>query len=75
MSRTSEKKLSLEENFERLDGLVEKLSEEDISLEDAFSAYSEGMKVLKLCNEQIDRVDKKVLKLGEQGELEELDSI
>lgn len=75
MSKTSEKKLSLEENFERLDGLVEKLSEEDISLEDAFSAYSEGMKVLKLCNEQIDRVEKKVLKLGEQGELEELDSI
>lgn len=75
MSRTSEKKLSLEENFERLDALVEKLSEEDISLEDAFSAYSEGMEVLKLCNEQIDRVEKKVLKLGEQGELEELDSI
>lgn len=75
MSKTSEKKLSLEENFERLDALVEKLSEEDISLEDAFSAYSEGMEVLKQCNEQIDRVEKKVLKLGGQGRLEELDSL
>lgn len=75
MSKTSEKKLSLEENFERLDALVEKLSEEDISLEDAFSAYSEGMEVLKQCNEQIDRVEKKVLKLGGQGSLEELDSL
>lgn len=75
MSKTSEKKLSLEENFESLDALVEKLSEEDISLEDAFSAYSEGMEVLKQCNEQIDRVEKKVLKLGGQGSLEELDSL
>ncbi len=75
MSRASEKQLSLEENFERLNALAERLSEEDISLEEAFSAYSEGMKVLKQCNEQIDRVEKKVLKLGEQGSLEELDSL
>ncbi len=74
MSKTSEKKLSLEENFERLDALVEKLSEEDISLEDAFSAYSEGMEVLKQCNEQIDKVEKKVLKLGGQGSLEPYDT-
>lgn len=74
MSKTSEKKLSLEENFERLDALVEKLSEEDISLEDAFSAYSEGMEVLKQCNEQIDKVEKKVLKLGGQGRLEPYDT-
>ena len=40
MSRASEKQLSLEENFERLNALVERLSEEDISLEEAFSAYS-----------------------------------
>ncbi len=74
MSKSSEKQLSLEENFERLDGLVEKLSEEDISLEDAFNAYSEGMKVLKQCNEQIDRVEKRVLKLSEQGSLEEFEA-
>lgn len=71
MSRTA-KELSLEENFDKLDALVEKLSEEDISLEDAFVAYSEGMKLLKHCNEQIDKVEKKVLKLCEDGTFEEL---
>lgn len=71
MSRTA-KELSLEENFDKLDALVEKLSEEDISLEDAFVAYSEGMKLLKYCNEQIDKVEKKVLKLCEDGTFEEL---
>ena len=64
--------LTLEENFERLEETIGRLEEEDISLEDAFAAYSEGMALLKACNEQIDRVEKKVLKLAEDGGLEEL---
>ena len=63
---------SLEQNLERLDAVIEQLEAEDVSLEDAFAAYSAGMAILKECNEQIDRVEKKVLKLSEQGELEDL---
>lgn len=55
----------------KLEETVTRLEAEDISLEEAFQAYSEGMALLKACNEQIDRVEKKVLKLGEQGEPEE----
>lgn len=65
--------LTLEENFRRLDEIMEGLEDEDISLEDAFTAYSEGMEILKKCNDQIDRVEKKVLKIAEDGELEELE--
>lgn len=72
MSKASEKEFSLEENFARLEELVNQLSDEDISLEEAFLAYSQGMEVLKKCNEQIDRVEKKVLKLSEGNVLEEL---
>lgn len=64
--------LTLEQNFDRLEETIERLEDEDISLEEAFAAYSEGMALLKLCNEQIDRVEKKVLKLTENGGLEEL---
>lgn len=66
------KEFSLEENFTRLEETIEKLEAEEISLEEAFQAYSTGMSILKECNEQIDRVEKKVLKLSEQGVLEEL---
>ncbi|MBO5337195.1 MAG: exodeoxyribonuclease VII small subunit [Lachnospiraceae bacterium] len=66
------KEFSLEENFARLEETIEKLETEEISLEEAFQAYSTGMSILKECNEQIDRVEKKVLKLSEQGVLEEL---
>ena len=62
---------TLEENFARLEEIIERMESDDISLEEAFAAYSTGMAVLKECNEQIDRVEKKVLKLSEQGVLEE----
>ena len=64
---------SLEENFSELEELLKQLEAEDISLEDAFTAYSKGMNVLKQCNEQIDRVEKQVMKLNEEGTLEPLD--
>lgn len=59
--------------FSELEELIEQLEAEDISLEDAFTAYSKGMNVLKQCNEQIDRVEKQVMKLNEEGGLEPLD--
>ena len=64
---------TLEEKFSELEELLEQLEVEDISLEDAFAAYSKGMNVLKQCNEQIDRVEKQVMKLNEEGALEPLD--
>lgn len=67
----TESNITLEENFQKLEGLLHQLEAEDISLEEAFTAYSQGMAVLKECNEQIDLVEKKVLKLSSEGQLEE----
>ncbi len=72
MANTTKHTASLEENLAKLEGMVEALSGEDISLEEAFTAYKDGMELLKQCNDQIDRVEKKVLKLSEGGKLEEL---
>lgn len=70
---TKKEKLSLEENFEKLEELIGVLSGEEVSLEEAFNAYSQGITILKECNSQIDQVEKKVLVLSQQGTLEELD--
>ena len=69
------KETTLEENFERLEELIQVLADADVSLEDAFTAYGEGIAILKECNEQIDRVEKKVLVLSGEGELEELEDM
>ena len=69
----TKKSLSLEENFAKLEELIGVLSGEEVSLEEAFDAYSQGITILKECNSQIDQVEKKVLVLSQQGTLEELD--
>lgn len=62
---------TLEENFEEIEEILQVLSTDDISLEEAFSAYKNGMEILKTCNEQIDQVEKKVLMLNADNVLEE----
>lgn len=70
MAKSTEKNMSLEENFAKLEETIARLEDENISLEEAFAAYSQGMTLLKNCNEQIDMVEKKVLTLNESGEME-----
>uniref|UniRef100_UPI004056B0A4 exodeoxyribonuclease VII small subunit n=1 Tax=Acetatifactor sp. TaxID=1872090 RepID=UPI004056B0A4 len=74
MAKKAEKaevtEFTLEENFAKLEETITQLESEDISLEEAFQAYSQGMALLKSCNEQIDRVEKKVLVLSESGDLQ-----
>ena len=65
------KEQTLEQTFERLEDLIGKLEQEDISLEESFKLYKEGMKLVKSCNDRIDKVEKEVLKLNENGVLDE----
>lgn len=69
-----EKEISLEENLDKLDEIIERMESDELPLEEAFKAYSDGMRLLKICNDQIDRVEKQVLKLTEEGELEEFEN-
>ena len=67
----TKKEISLEESFEKLDEMLNELESPDISLEESFRVYQYVMKLLRQCNETIDRVEKSVLKLNQNGELEE----
>ena len=61
----------LEELFERLDRVIGGLEGEELSLEDSFNLYQEGMELVKCCNRTINDVEKKVLALDENGESHE----
>ena len=65
------KEQTLAEMFTCLEGLIEDLESREISLEDSFEKYQQGMKLLKRCNETIDTVEKKVLVLKDNGETDE----
>lgn len=59
------KKTSLEDNFARIDEIMDKLSEEDVSLEESFGLYKEGMELVKSCSKAIDKVEKEIILLRE----------
>lgn len=66
-----EQTLSLEEAFVQIEEVISRLETEEITLEESFSAYNQGMTLLAKCNETIDQVEKKVLKVNEDGGLDE----
>ena len=63
--------LSLEEAFARIEETIGHLEEGETTLEESFQAYQQGMKLLQYCNEKIDKVEKQVLLINENGELDE----
>lgn len=67
----TEKKENLEEMFDRLDQVIGTLEGEDVSLEEAFGLYDQGMKLIRRCNQTINEVEKKILVLDENGERHE----
>ena len=56
-------KMSIEEAFDTVEETMEKLRSDEISLEDSFALYKDGMEILKACAGKIDKVEKDVLKL------------
>ena len=64
--------MKLEESFNNLNKIMEELEKPEISLEDSFALYQEGMKLLKACNDSIDKVEKDLIILSESGETNEL---
>lgn len=61
------KKIILEESFEQLETIIAELEKGDMTLEDSFKKYEEGMKLIKNCSNSTDRVEKKLIVL-ENGE-------
>ena len=61
----------LEEAFDRIEALLEKLQDKEVTLEESFGLYQEGMGLLKLCNENIDHVEKQMLQIDEEGQTHE----
>ena len=70
MGDTTEKKEQLEDLFAEIEELLEHM-QGDVSLDEAFADYEKGIRKLKLCNEQIEQIEKKMMVLNEQGDVEE----
>ncbi|MCQ2536357.1 MAG: exodeoxyribonuclease VII small subunit [Lachnospiraceae bacterium] len=63
----SDKKVSVEELLLDIEKIVDKMEEDDVTLEDSFTLYEDGMKKLKEANALLDTVAKKVEALDAEG--------
>lgn len=65
--------LSIEDAFAQIRSLLQDMEREDATLEESFANYEKGMKLIQYCNAKIDKVEKKVQKLNEDGTLEDFE--
>ena len=59
-----------EDNLSRLEDIVRKMENGDLSLEDSLKAFEEGIKLSRLCAKKLDEAERRVeVLLKQEGEL------
>ena len=68
------KKLSFEENIEKLEEILSKLEDEKLSLDMSVKLYEEGMKLVSTCNRELEDAERKIkiLTRGDDGQIVEV---
>ena len=66
-----EQELSLEEQFSEIEKIIEQMEQPEIGLDDSFRLYQSGIEKLRVCNQMLDTVEKKMQVISEDGQLEE----
>lgn len=63
--------VTLEEKLARIEEIIHKMEEPEVSLDTSFQLYQAGIEQLKDCNQMLDAVEKKMQILNLNGELSE----
>ncbi|SDB43621.1 MULTISPECIES: exodeoxyribonuclease VII small subunit [unclassified Butyrivibrio] len=71
--KNEEKEITIEEAFAEVDERIKALEKSDVTLEESFKFFKEGMDLLKYCNDSIDKVEKKVQKVMADGSTEDFE--
>jgi exodeoxyribonuclease VII small subunit len=58
-------RLSFEEALKKLESIVGKLEDEDITLEDSVKLYEEGVKMSKFCTEILEQAELRIEQVNE----------
>ena len=62
---------SLEDTFHQIEEIIQHMEKPEVSLDESFKLYQDGIMKLKTCNQMLDEVEKKMQILNSEGELEE----
>ncbi|MBE6670770.1 MAG: exodeoxyribonuclease VII small subunit [Ruminococcaceae bacterium] len=72
-----ENKITFEEALARLEEIVRMLESGSAPLDKSLELFEEGVKLVKMCNSQLDNVEQriKILSKGDNGEMVEKDFV
>ena len=65
----TKKNLNFENSLAKLEGIVDALEDNDVSLEESVKKFEEGIKLVKDCQKQLQEAELKVNKLMGDGEI------
>ena len=65
----TKKNLNFEDSLSKLEGIVDALEDNDVSLEESVKKFEEGIKLVKDCQKQLKEAELKVNKLMGDGEI------
>lgn len=62
------KTTTIEDSFTQLDDIIAQLESGALSLDESFKKYNEGIKLIKACNQQLDKVEKQIIVIDSKDE-------
>lgn len=62
------KTTTIEDSFTQLDDIIAQLESGSLSLDESFKKYNDGIKLIKACNQQLDKVEKQIIVLDSKDE-------
>lgn len=68
---SKEKKVSLEEHFDNIEGIINEMEAGDATLDKTFELYKNGLEAIKEANALLDDMEKAMLVMNEDGSVEE----
>lgn len=71
---TKKDTVNFETSLQKLEKIIERLEDGDISLEDSVKSFEEGIGLVKECQKQLSQAELKVKKLLDNGNTVDLDS-
>ena len=61
-------KARIEDKFEQISAIIETLEQPATSLTESLKLYTQGVKILKECNDELDKVEKQLIILDGEEE-------
>ena len=72
---TKKDTVNFETSLKKLEKIIEKLEDGEISLEESVKSFEEGIGLVKECQKQLSQAELKVKKLLDNGDTVDLDSL